>query len=321
MTVSSSVVSRVHIIADCKNLPSLPVFKMRPFLQLVVHALLAFNLVFAADLAHDVPARYYSMSPYSSYLDGRFAQPERLSNFERHEILGRTVRRFLSAMKEIKVTVWLAHEALLGWHWGQKILPWDTDIDVHIHYNDLRFLAAYHNMTIYKDWTSAEYLLDINPNFRERRRTKDPDNFIDARWIDMTTGLFVDITAVSDVQRDSENGVQYLLAKDGHNYRKDAVMPLNLSTFEMEEVYVPRDASAILAHEYGEDSLERTLFQGLVEPALNKLYLTNAHPSIRYKFDPDANRWEAIETVSRHLLWLTTYCQWLLLDRIVIVIS
>jgi hypothetical protein len=62
---------------------------------------------------------------------------------------------------------------------------------------------------------SAEYLLYINPNFLERSRTKDPDNIIDARWIDMATGLFVDIIAVSEVQKESEKGVQYLLAKDG----------------------------------------------------------------------------------------------------------
>jgi hypothetical protein len=58
-------------------------------------------------------------------------------------------------------------------------------------------------------------LLYINPNFLERSRTKDPDNIIDARWIDMATGLFVDIIAVSEVQKESEKGVQYLLAKDG----------------------------------------------------------------------------------------------------------
>lgn len=54
------------------------------------------------------------MSPHSSHLDGHFTQVDRLSNLETHEVLVRTVRRFLSAVKEIKVTVWLAHRALLG---------------------------------------------------------------------------------------------------------------------------------------------------------------------------------------------------------------
>jgi hypothetical protein len=99
-------------------------------------------------------------------------------------------------------------------------------------------------MTVYKDGSSAEYLLDINPNFLERSRTKDPDNIIDARWIDMATGLFVHITTVSDVKKDSENGVTYLLAKDGHSYHKDAVIPLKVSTFEIEEVYIPRKCVA-----------------------------------------------------------------------------
>lgn len=266
---------------------------MRSSLHLLVHAFLAFNLVFAADPVRDVPARYYSTSPYSAHLDGRFAQAERLSSLETNEVLGRTVRRFLSAMKELKVTAWLAHRTLLGWYWGQKILPWDIDIHVHIHYNDLRFLAAYHNMTIYKDWSSAEFLLDINPNFLERSKIKDPMNIIDARWIDMQTGLYVDITAVA-----FEEGRRYLLSKDGYNYRKDAVFPLKVSTFEMEEVYIPQNVSAILAQEYGEDSLVRTIFHGSVESDLDKLCLTDGNSSIRYTFDSERYRWVPIRSVS-----------------------
>jgi hypothetical protein len=71
----------------------------------------------------------------------------------------------------------------------------------------------------------------------------------------METGLSVDITAVA-----FEDGGRYLLAKGGHNYRKDAVFPLEVSTFEMEKVYLPRDVPAILAQEYGEESLQRTIF-------------------------------------------------------------
>ena len=101
-------------------------------------------------------------------------------------------------------------------------------------------------MIVYKNSSSAEYLLDINPNFLKRSRTKDPDNIIDARWIDMATGLFVHITTVSDVKKDSENGVTYLPAKDGHNYHKEVVIPLKVSKFEIEEVYIPRNALPIL---------------------------------------------------------------------------
>jgi hypothetical protein len=244
---------------------------MRLPLYRAFHALLAFSFLFAADLALDVPARYFSMSPHSPHLDSRFAQAERLSGLETHETLIRTFQRLLSAMREIKVPVWLAHGSLLGWYWGHKILPWDTNLDVHIHYDDLRFLAAYHNMTVYKDGKdrpSAEYLLDINPNFLERSRENDPDNIIDARWIDMATGLSVDITAVSEVEKDSAKGVKYLYAKDGNHYRKDMVIPFIVSKFENEEVYIPRNSSAILAHKYGQESLQRTVYQGLVKVSL-----------------------------------------------------
>jgi LicD family len=246
---------------------------MRAFLHLAFHIFLAFHLVLvlAGDFGENVPARYFPMPPNFSYLDGHFSQPDRLSNSERHEALVRTVRQFLSTMKEIKITVWLAHGALLGWYWGQKVLPWDTDIDVHVHIDDLRFLAAYYNMTLYKDEFSAEYLLEVNPNFLERSRSNDPDNIIDARWIDMTTGLFIDITAVLEIQKESEKEAWHLLVKDGHYYRKDTVLPLKKSKFEMEEVYIPRHASVILAHEYGKDALSRTTFRGSVVSLVDEL--------------------------------------------------
>lgn len=269
-------------------------------LHLVFHALLAINLALALaeEPSRNVPARYYSMAPYSSHLDGRFSGPDRLTSPERHKVLVRTVQHFLASMKEIKVTVWLAHGALLGWYWGQKVLPWDTHIDVHVHIDDLRFLAAYYNMTLYKDKVepSAQYLLDINPNFPERVRTKDPDNIIDARWIDMSTGLFVDITALRDFQKKYEKDVWYLVAKDGHHYRKETVLPLKISKFEGEEIYIPRNVSVILAAEYGEDALNQTTFRGSVYHSIYKLLLANGHLSYRYTFDPEFNKWKFIRT-------------------------
>lgn len=239
---------------------------MRVFPSLILYAFLAFNLVLviADDLPWNVPAGYFPPSPHQSHPDKPLFHANGLSIKERHEGLVRLVRRFLSAMKEIKVTVWLAHGTLLGWHWGQKVLPWDTNINAHIHFDDLKFLAAYYNMSFYMDGSSAGYVLDINPNYLERSQIRDPDNIIDARWIDMTTGLFVDITAVCDVQGKSEKGGGYLLAKDGHYYRKEIAFPLKRSEFEMEEAYIPRNASAILLQEYDQQALQRTSFKGYV---------------------------------------------------------
>lgn len=57
------------------------------------------------------------------------------------------------------------------------------------------------------------YLLDINPHF-SILSTGDVANKIDARWIDMENGKYIDITALHT--RDGDSSV--LFFKDGHQY-------------------------------------------------------------------------------------------------------
>jgi len=62
-----------------------------------------------------------------------------------------------------------------------------------------------------------DYLLEVNPNFSNREQT-DVENVIDARWIDTSTGLFIDITAVRyNLTHPSGEGM--LSCKDGHEFR------------------------------------------------------------------------------------------------------
>ena len=87
---------------------------------------------------------------------------------------------------------------------------------------DLDFLASYYNMTTYyyqydKIPNGRSFLLDINPSFRHRGMD-DMLNVIDARWIDMDSGLYVDITAVR-YSLIEEEGEGMLYDKSGHRYR------------------------------------------------------------------------------------------------------
>ena len=127
-------------------------------------------------------------------------------------------------MRELRTETWIAHGSLLGWHWNQKFLPWDNDIDVQVSAETLAGLVAY-NMTQYQYSVTGEaaprtYLLDINPHFNIAS-TRDVANKIDGRWIDTTDGKYIDITAVHVSVEESEDtpfppGV--LFSKDGHYY-------------------------------------------------------------------------------------------------------
>jgi hypothetical protein len=101
-------------------------------------------------------------------------------------------------------------------------MPWDLDADVQVTEADMYYLAAYHNMTIwyykYGDMKEGKFFqLEINPYFKYRDQD-DALNVIDARWIDMETGLFIDITAAR-YNPDHPKGEGILYDKHGHEYR------------------------------------------------------------------------------------------------------
>lgn len=86
----------------------------------------------------------------------------------------------------------------------------------------MEFLAKYYNMTVYFYEYEAIpegrfFLLDINPNFRYRE-LDDWQNVIDARWVDMETGLYVDITAARYSENVAEHGAM-MFDKSGHWFR------------------------------------------------------------------------------------------------------
>lgn len=105
---------------------------------------------------------------------------------------------------------------------NRQIMPWDSDVDVQVTERSMHYLASYYNMTIfyYNPASSEEargYLLEVNPHY-VIRDASDWKNVIDARWIDMTTGLFIDITTVR-YDENHPGGNHVLTCKDGHQYQ------------------------------------------------------------------------------------------------------
>jgi hypothetical protein len=104
-----------------------------------------------------------------------------------------------------------------------QILPWDSDIDVQVSIETLSFLASYYNMSIFHYHLphipeGRDYLFEINPGFATEGPFDDL-NRIDARWIDMETGLFIDVTTVHPNETARALGVEGALkCKDGHSY-------------------------------------------------------------------------------------------------------
>lgn len=92
----------------------------------------------------------------------------------------------------------------------------------------MHYLATYYNMSVFHYKTpripeGRDYMLEINPYYVNREQT-DKLNVIDARWVDTTTGLFIDITTAR-YNATHPAGEGMLSCKDGHEYRVGSTNP------------------------------------------------------------------------------------------------
>ncbi|BDD59410.1 hypothetical protein MAP00_004618 [Monascus purpureus] len=212
----------------------------------------------------DPAEKYFHESTFHYHYDGRFAS-KTLPQSETHPYLTALIQTYLSTMQDIGAETWIMHGTLLAWWWNQKIFPWDSDLDVQVSEATIHFLAEYYNMTEHHFKLPGvpggrTYLLEINPHY-VIRSTEDTNNMIDARWIDTSSGLFIDITAVrKDDEKRNEGNPGALMCKDGHRYDENDIFPLRDSRFENIPVKIPYEYTKLLREEYGAGSMTNTKF-------------------------------------------------------------
>jgi phosphorylcholine metabolism protein LicD len=152
-------------------------------------------------------------------------------------------------------------------NFAHQIFPWDDDLDVQVSEPGIHFLAENYNMTEHHfDIPGVEggrtYILEINPNYVVRT-TLDTRNVIDGRWIDKSSGQFIDITAVrADDSRRARGEVGALMSKDAHRFQENEIFPLRRSFFEGVPVKVPYEYTKLLADEYSDKSMANSRFMG-----------------------------------------------------------
>lgn len=149
-------------------------------------------------------------SKLGQHFDWRFFDKTNYSPYERKAILHHLSRAWLRFANSIGLKTWLAHGTLLGWYWNRMrywngmSLPWDEDMDVQITAQSLAHLASNYNNSLMIDLSNdgsrnrgiRRYLLEVGPNFGDRDNANGENN-IDARFIDLESGFYVDITALA----------------------------------------------------------------------------------------------------------------------------
>lgn len=139
-----------------------------------------------------------------SHYDWRFFSTSFILNDFRQSIIHRLARTWLRFCFQNGLKTFIAYGSMLGWSDNGLSLPWDTDIDAIVTMESLHKLARDFNQTLIFDYTAKDgfqsamtgYFIDINPTYYSRVKGGG-QNAIDGRLIDISTGIYLDITALA----------------------------------------------------------------------------------------------------------------------------
>lgn len=208
-----------------------------------------------------------------SHYDWRFFKKV-LESKEKYFVLHHLIRTWQEFANKEKIIYWISHGNLLSWRWSGMSFMWEHDCDLQLPIRHLEYLAVnFNGSLIIEDPKSGlnRYLIEVSPYYLERKNSNGK-NSIDGRIIDITTGLYIDLTGLSmDSEVSDYPGPNSVGDKHIHSYLLQSLSPLRGTLYEGKLSWVPHDVDAILTQEYP---------SGLVDVEYNG-----------YKYLPNFNIW------------------------------
>lgn len=248
---------------------------------------------------------YTIAEPFGSKVDYRFYDLELIEKYQlKNAKLQQLIRGWIHFSRIAGVNWWLTHSSLMGWYWNGFHLPFENRATAQVPIGDLFDKLIPHNQSIifdYKDSTTGHYgsfFLDINPfsiNAGNDADGKNKVNLVDARFIDMSTGLVLDISASRAFKPDGgkkgihrelnlgdqkkvkkmieESKFNTVLYDKEHNFTPlEEVLPLVPVHFDNELAFIPSHYSKILSDD-SDKSLTRSSKSGFKFRSLFKLWI------------------------------------------------
>lgn len=150
------------------------------------------------------------------------------------------------------------HGTLLGWHFNQQTLPWDTDVDVSVLEKDVPKLVSYASV-------QRSRLPGINVSHDTH-----PRHHIEFNVVHITTGVYTDITSlrvakdrsvldatvVSGQRHRFDGRPKYVMKSSvnklwgGHIYTQADIHPLQRCLINNVSLWCPSNVSSVLQQEY-----------------------------------------------------------------------
>jgi hypothetical protein len=157
---------------------------------------------------------------------------------KRKELATKIFKSWAEWVDGLQIPYWLAHSTLHGHFKGQQMLPWDDEIAIQIPANLLYDLMVYNGSII-----SNQYRFEINEQFSNRN--PNPTNSIDAKFIDINTDYFIEITGLNK-QRDD-----FIGCKTPFIYDYQEIFPLKRTLWNGIPTWIPFHSEKILVKEIG----------------------------------------------------------------------
>ncbi|KAG0675795.1 hypothetical protein C6P43_004652 [Kluyveromyces marxianus] len=177
----------------------------------------------------DMPKYFTEASKVTDFVhlghhyDGRFFKGG-LPHDEVRARLDAIVRSWLHFTSSNNLTTWLAHGTLYGWLYNGLAFTWDGDHDVQMPIADLNKMAEHFNQTVIVEdpaRSNGRYFLDVGTYLTSRIKGNGNNN-IDARFIDVDSGLYVDITGLSVSPEPIHDRFKWLVNKYHDDKRQNA---------------------------------------------------------------------------------------------------
>lgn len=181
-------------------------------------------------------------------------------------LLDRILRNWFRFANEKGIISWIAHGPLLSWFWDGLLFPFDEDIDIQMPAEELtRFSKLYNQTLVIEDITEGfgKYLIDCSTFIHHRTKTEN-ENHIDARFIDIDTGSYIDITGLGISTDPAPDKYKEIIEKaeaegnpkpvyncrNAHFYSYDELSPLKFTMMGGVPLYVPHKITELLNDEY-----------------------------------------------------------------------
>ncbi|KAK6882588.1 Protein MNN4 [Candida tropicalis] len=170
-------------------------------------------------------------------------------------ILERLLRNWFKFTEKYGIVSWIAHGPLLSWYWNGAVFPYDNDLDVQMPIRHLTKLGQLYNQTLVVEDLHegvGKYLIDVGTYIHNRDISRN-ENHIDARFIDVDSGVYIDITglAIGETKRFSRaKQTSNIHDRRKHYYQIDDLVPLKLSMLNGVPYYINNKVVGNLHQEY-----------------------------------------------------------------------